>query len=139
MAGPGIAKGKRNDALFNMQSLFATTCEMAGVPVPATVQFPSLVPLITGEKKQLKDALYAAFVDRQRAVRTPEWKLIRTPHAGQVQLFNVKRDPWETRDLAADPKYAKTLATLDERLRGFMRELNDPMPMEELFGRNSAD
>ena len=49
-----------------MQSLFATTCEMAGVPVPETVQFPSIVPLITGAKKQLHDSLYAAFLDRQR-------------------------------------------------------------------------
>src|SRR5439155_5396100 len=70
MAGPGIPKGQRNDALFNMQSLFATTCEMAGLPVPETVQFPSLVPLLTGAKQQLHEALYAAFLDRQRAVRT---------------------------------------------------------------------
>ena len=133
MAGPGIPKGQRNDALFNMQSLFATTCEMAGVPTPNTVQFPSLVPLITGEKKQMHPALYAAFLDRQRAVRTPEWKLIRTPYADIVQLFNVKRDPWEMRNLAGEPKHAKTLATLDDALRALMTEMNDPMPPAKLF------
>ena len=133
MAGPGIPKGKRNDALFNMQSLFATTCAMAEVPVPATVEFPSLVPLITGAKKQLTDALYAAFLDRQRAVRTAEWKLIRTPKAGEVQLFDVKRDPWETRNRAAEPKHAATVAMLDARLRGLMSEMKDPMPAEQVF------
>ena len=133
MAGPGIPRGRRNDALFNMQSLFATTCEMADVAVPDTVQFPSLVPLITGAKKRLHDALYAAFLDRQRAVRTEQWKLIRTPLAGQVQLFDVKRDPWEMRDLAADPKHAATLAMLDGKLRELMRELKDPLPDEQLF------
>jgi choline-sulfatase len=127
IAGPGVPKKKRNDALFNMQSLFATTCEMAGVPVPNTVEFPSIVPLITGQKKQLHEALYAAFVDRQRAVRTEEWKLIRTPRAGQVQLFNVKNDPWETKNLANDPKHAKTLALMDAKLRALMTEMNDPM------------
>src|SRR4029077_10322053 len=106
MAGPGIPKGRRNGALFNMQSLFATTCEMAGVPVPDTVEFPSIVPLITGAKKQLHDALYAAFLDRQRAVRTAQWKLIRTLKAGEVQLFDVKRDPWEMRNLATDPAHS---------------------------------
>ena len=134
MAGPGIPKGKRNDALFNMQSLFATTCEMAGVPVPDTVQFPSLVPLITGAQKQPHEALYAAFLDRQRAVRTPQWKLIRTPHAGAVQLFDVKRDPWEMRNLATDPKRASTLAMMDAKLRELMREMKDPLPEEQLFG-----
>jgi arylsulfatase A-like enzyme len=133
LAGPGIPKGKRNDALFNMQSLFATTCEMAGVPVPEPVQFPSLVPLITGAKKQLNDALYAAFLDRQRAVRTTRWKLIRTPGENQVQLFDVGKDPWEMRNLAADPKHAKTLASLDAKLRALMMEMKDPMPPEQLF------
>ena len=130
MAGPGIPKGKRNDALFNMQSLFATTCDMAGVPVPDTVQFPSIVPLITGAKKQLHEALYGAYLDRQRAVRTKNWKLIRTPSAGKVQLFNVRRDPWETHNLAADPRQAARLAMLHGRLRELMREMKDPMPEE---------
>ncbi len=70
-----------------MQGLFATTCEMAGVPVPESVGFPSIVPLITGAKKALHPALYAAFLDRQRAIRTERWKLILTPAAKQVQLF----------------------------------------------------
>jgi choline-sulfatase len=128
IAGPGIPKGKRNDALFNMQSLFATTCEMAAMPVPAAVQFPSIVPLITGARKQMSDALYAAFLDRQRAVRTDRWKLIITPHTRQVQLFDVRDDPWETRDLAGHPRHAPILARLEQRLRELMREMHDPLP-----------
>jgi choline-sulfatase len=117
-----------------MQSLFATTCEMGGVPVSESVQFPSLVPLITGAKKQMYEALYAAFLDRQRAVRTVRWKLIRTPAEKQIQLFDVKHDPWEKHNLAGNPKHAATLAMLDARLRELMRELKDPMPPEKVFG-----
>lgn len=130
LAGPGIPIGKKNDALFNMQSLFATTCEMAGVPVPSSVQFPSIVPLITGRKTPMHPALYAAFLDRQRAVRTERWKLIYTPHAAEVQLFDIKNDPWEMRNLAANPKHAKTLARLDATLRDLMREMKDPMSLD---------
>jgi choline-sulfatase len=133
LAGPGIPKGRRCDALFHLQSLYATTCEMAGVSVPDTVQFPSLVPLITGRKKQLHDALYAAFLHRQRAVRTARWKLIRTPGAQQVQLFDVKNDPWEQRNLATAPRHAATRAQLDNRLRELMKELHDPMDAADLF------
>jgi choline-sulfatase len=50
VAGPGVPKGKKVDALVYIASLFATTCEMAGLPIPSTVQFPSLVPLVTGAK-----------------------------------------------------------------------------------------
>jgi arylsulfatase A-like enzyme len=133
IAGPGVPKGKRNDAMFNMQSLFATTCEMAGIAVPASVQFGSIVPLITGATKKQHDALYGAYLDRQRAVRTEEWKVIRTPRAGEVQLFNIKRDPWEMRNLAADPKYAAELARLDAKLRELMREMKDPLSPEQVF------
>ena len=138
MAGPGIPKGKRNHALFNMQSLFATTCEMARVPLPDTVQFPSIVPLITGANKEINDALYAAFLDRQRAVRTERWKLIRTPKAGQVQLFDIERDPWETRNLAAEPRHTATLASLNGKLRALMRQMKDPLPEEEVFAAAPA-
>jgi arylsulfatase A-like enzyme len=130
IAGPGIPKGKRNDALFNMQSLFATTCEMARLPVPESVEFPSIVPIITGAKKELHDALYAAFLDRQRSVRTSRWKLIRTPHENQVQLFDIRKDPWEMHNLAGEPKYAPTVAMLDGKLRQLMREMKDPLPEE---------
>ena len=134
VAGPGIPGGKRHDALFYMQSLFATTCEMAGVPVPESVQFPSIVPLIMGAKKQLYETIYAAFLDRQRAVRTARWKLIRTPAEKRVQLFDVKNDPWETRNLAGDPKRAARVAKLDAQLRESMREMKDPLPPETVFG-----
>lgn len=132
VAGPGIPKGKRNHALFDMQSLFATTCDMAGIAIPASVQFRSIVPLITGRKKELHDALYEAFLDRQRGVRTSEWKLIRTPQEHQVQLFKIESDRWETNNLASDPRYAKTLARLNSRLRELMIEMKDPMSWEEL-------
>jgi len=134
IAGPGIPKGKRNDALFNMQSLFATTCEMAGLSIPETVQFPSIAPLIIGTKMQLHEALYAAFLDRQRAVRTTRWKLIRTPLEKQVQLFDMKKDPWEMRNLASDPRHAPTVFLLDGKLRELMRAMKDPLPEEQLFG-----
>jgi choline-sulfatase len=115
-----------------MQSLFATTCDMAGVPIPPTVQFPSLVPLITGATNQLHEALYGGFLDRQRTVRTKEWKLIRTPKSGEVQLFNIKRDPWEMHNLAANPKYTSILAHLDQRLSELMREMKDPLSASQL-------
>ena len=134
LSGPGIPRGRRSDALFNMQSLFATTCDLAGVPIPESVQFPSIAPLIRGEKRELHSALYGAFLNKQRSVRTRDWKLIRTPGAGEVQLFHVSQDPWETKNLAADRRHASTLADLDTRLRTLMVEMNDPLRPDQIFG-----
>ncbi len=132
MVGPGIEKGKQNHAMMHMQSLFATTCDMAGVVVPSTVQYPSLVPLLTGKKERLHDEIYGAYLKYQRMVRTDRWKLIRYPHNREVQLFDIRKDPWETQDLAEDPKYAQVVADMDGRLQRLVKDMNDPMDFEEI-------
>lgn len=132
MAGPGIPKGQRSHALFNMQSLFATTCEMAGIPVPASVQFGSIVRLIANSRVSSESSLYAAYLDRQRAIRTDRWKLIYTPPANEVQLFDIRRDPWEKRNLATEPRHAATLARLDAQLRDLMQSMQDPITLPPL-------
>lgn len=132
VAGPGVPAGQRNDALVYVPSLFATTCEMAGVSAPDTVQFPSLVPLLTGRKARLHDDLYAAYVDRQRMVRTERWKLILTPRAGMVQLFDVQDDPWELHDRAQDRDKQELIAALYGRLKRWMRTVDDPLPVATL-------
>ncbi len=51
----------------------------------------------------------------------------RNPQAKQVQLFDLKKDPWETRNLAAERGYD----VLKSRLYGLLREqqkhLEDPL------------
>ena len=69
ICGPGIEAGRKINAMIYLQSLFATTCEMARVETPDTVQFPSLVPLLTGRKERLYDSIYGAYRDLQRMVR----------------------------------------------------------------------
>jgi arylsulfatase A-like enzyme len=132
MAGPGIPSGKRLDAMVYLPSLFATTCAMAGVKTPETVQFPSLVPLITGQATRLYDDIYAGFVDRQRTVRTDRWKLTITPVAGEVQLFDIESDPWEMHNLARVPDRAGLVSELFDRLKAWMKTVNDPMPVSKL-------
>jgi arylsulfatase A-like enzyme len=129
--GPGIAANKRNDALVYLQSAFATTCEMTGAKVPETVQFPSLVPLLTGKKEKLYDSVYGAYRNLQRMVRTEKYKLIRYPHNGEVQLFDIQNDPWETKDLAEDPRYADIIKKLDKKLQWWMKETGDQLDMEK--------
>lgn len=130
--GPGIEAGRKIDAMVYLQSLFATTCDMAGVETPETVQFPSLVPLLTGRKERLYDSVYGAYRHFQRMVRTDRYKLIRYPHVDEVQLFDVKNDPWETEDLAEDPRHAKTVRDLDRQLRRWMQETGDELELDPL-------
>ena len=124
IAGPGIPR-KKVDALMYQHSTFATTCELAGVPLPKSVEFPSLVDLVHGRAAEQHDAVFCWYRTFQRSVRTREHKLIVYPEAKVTQLFDIAKDPWETKDLAHDPKYAATRQHLLERLRRFQHDLSD--------------
>ena len=71
IAGPGIPR-KKVDALVYQHSTFATTCELAGVMAPKSVEFPSLAGLIHGRSKEQHDALFCWYRNFQRYVRTQE-------------------------------------------------------------------
>jgi choline-sulfatase len=130
ISGPGIPAGKRVDELVYQHSMYATTCELAGVPVPETVEFPSLVPLLRGESGPLHDAVFSRYRDFQRAVRTKTHKLIVYPQVRRVQLFDLEHDPWEINDLSSDPASAAIRTALYQRLRQFQSELGDTLDLE---------
>lgn len=127
MAGPGIGRGRRIDDLVYQHCLYATTCELAGIPIPSTVEFPSLAPLLRGESGSPYDAVFCYYKDFQRMVRTSTHKLIMYPQAGRTQLFELEHDPWEMHDLSADPASASLRQDLTARLARMQRELGDSL------------
>jgi len=129
IAGPGIAAGRRVDELVYQHSMYATTCELAGVPVPSTVQFPSLAPLLRGGSQPVYDAVFSYYRDFQRMVRTRTHKLIVYPQIHRIQLFDIEKDPWEIHDLSDDAASAGIKADLMQRLRQLQKQLDDPLPV----------
>jgi choline-sulfatase len=123
--GPGVPKGKRIDSLMYQHSTFATTCELAGIPVPKSVEFPSVASQIKGKAVEQHDAVFCWYQNYQRSVRTHDHKLIVYPQAKVTQLFDLKKDPWETTDVSTKPAYAATKTALLERLRKFQHDLGD--------------
>ncbi|WP_410001691.1 sulfatase-like hydrolase/transferase [Singulisphaera sp. GP187] len=127
LAGPGIPKG-RSAALVYLYDLFPTLCDLTGVPVPPGLDGRSLAPVIQGEKAGVRDALFLAYRDVQRAVRDERWKLIWYPKAQQLQLFDLSADPDELTNRAGDPNHAQELERLSALLRGWQREVADTAP-----------
>ena len=119
ISGPGIAKNVTVAEKIYMQSVYPTTCELAGLNVPETVDFKSVLPLIKGEKGSGEKIIFNAYIETQRLVRTDRYKLVHYPKIGRNQLFDLKEDPLETKDLIKDPKLEqvkkKLLATLGKK------------------------
>lgn len=127
--GPGVPEGKRVDDLVYQHCTFATTCELAGIPVPRSVEFPSIAGLIKGEGRPKYEAVFSRYLDYQRTVRTRDYKLIVYPKVNKVQLFDLNRNPWEqlSGDLAEDKSMASVRRHLMQQLHRFQVDLNDPL------------
>jgi arylsulfatase A-like enzyme len=129
VVGPGIRPGSRVDHMVYQHSVFPTTCELAGIATPSTVGFPSLANLLKGRGAAKHDAMFCYYQGFQRSVRTLDHKLILYPKAGVTQLYDVRKDPWETKNLAGERRHAALQRSLMERLRGLQRELGDEVKL----------
>jgi arylsulfatase A-like enzyme len=124
LRGPGIPKGKRSEALCQLFDLCPTLAGLAGLKAPATADGKDLGPVLRGETTDVRDATLHAYREIQRAVRTHDAKLIEYLVKGQrtTQLFDLKNDPWETKDLANDPARADQVKALRQRLEELTKE-----------------
>jgi arylsulfatase A-like enzyme len=128
LRGPGLPRG-RSDALVYLFDLVPTLCELLGIAPPADVDGRSLVPVLRGEVPAVRDSIFLAYKDVQRAVTDGRWKLIRYPQADRTQLFDLEVDPHEVNDRSGDPDEARRIEDLTARLRAWQEELGDTAPL----------
>lgn len=138
MRGPGVAAGQRCQAFVsNALDLAATLWDVAGLPVPASVQGRSLRPLLRGETpadwRQEIVATYngAQFgLFAQRMLRDRAWKYIWNP-TDVDELYDLRADPWELANRCGDPACANLLAEQRARLYRQLVAQGDPLVANE--------
>lgn len=127
MAGPGIPRNETREALVYLRDLFPTTCDLADVPVPDSVQGRSLTPVLRQADTEFREYAFGYYRDVQRMVRDDRWKLIWYPQAHREQLFHVAVDPHELHDLSASAEHEQTRARLRTALRRWQQRVGDPL------------
>lgn len=130
--GPNLAQGKKINEMIYMQSAYATTCELAGLKVPETVEFQSLVKLMNDENAQGEEYIFGSYLDLQRMIRSERYKLIVYPKVNRIQLFDLLEDPNEIHDLSESRKHRSTIKKLHKILVEKQRELGDALILENL-------
>ena len=128
-SGPGIVKGETSDALVYLFDIFPTICNLVGLAIPEGVDGKSLGSIMNGKAKSVRDSLFTAYKDVQRAVRDERWKLIRYPQIKKTQLFDLENDPHETKDLSGGPAYAAKVKEMMALLRKWQQRLGDNTPL----------
>ncbi len=125
ISGPGIPRNKKVKEMIYMQSVYPTTCELAGLPIPKSVDFPGLRDLILGKQEKGEDLVYGCYQDTQRLVRSQTHKLIFYPKLNRYQLFDLVKDPHEITDQFDNPSYKKIRAELAQKMNQKRKELGD--------------
>jgi arylsulfatase A-like enzyme len=97
------------DALVTNVDHAPTIAEYAGLEMPARWQGQSLKPLLHDRTADWRDYIVVnhGLYTVQRAIRTDQWKLIRSYHEGlwdgilaEYELYDMETDPWEQTNLA---------------------------------------
>lgn len=117
---PGAAAGQRSELVEHID-LFPTICDLVGAQTPQSVQGRSLLPLL-GRGPAPPDWRRAVFaqLDDLQMIRTEDWKLnLYGERPGE--LYDLKNDPGEFRNLVAAGEHEQTLEELHSRLREWER------------------
>lgn len=123
---PGRIKPGVSEFVWWFPDVLPTLAELGGGKAPEELDGRSIVPTLLGKSRQKSsDALYWEFHEggSKQAVRMGDWKGIRLKVGGSLELYNLKDDPAETRNVAADhpevvakmEAYLKTARTESER------------------------
>jgi len=102
----------------------ATIVDLAGIDVPAGYHGKSLLPVVQGRADSLaREAVLIEHlwevggIPRSEGVRTHEWKYLRyVDDTSLEELYDLRADPHESRNLAGEPGHQETLAQLRAKL-----------------------
>ena len=112
-----------------------TFLDFAGVPVPSDMQGRSVRPLLEGKTPaDWRTSMYyhyyefpgAHSVQRHYGVRTDQYKLIFYYQIGEWELFDLKKDRYELKNVYGDPAYADAEKQMKAELDRLRAELKVP-------------
>ena len=127
-AGPGIPHGA-SDALVYLLDIYPTVLDLVGAAKPAGIDGQSFRPVLTGSAKTVRNELFFAYRDVQRAWRDDRWKLIRYPQVNVTQLFDLQADPDEMKNLADLPAHQPRVEQLLAKLKESQAKFTDTLPL----------
>ena len=108
-----VAHHQIDDRLAELRDVMPTLLDLAGIPIPETVEGRSLL------SETRREFLYGEHYENDEATRMildERYKLIYYPVGNRTQLFDLNDDPCELTDLAGKPDLAEVHAWLGSRL-----------------------
>jgi arylsulfatase A-like enzyme len=128
VAGEGIKnKGKSTDGLVELVDLMPTMIDLAGYEIPEHLEGTSMTPLIENPGREWKKAVFSTQnrgilgMRNGHSIRTDryrytEWRNDLTGEIMARELYDLKEDPHETKNLAGDQTHSQLVSRLSAQM-----------------------
>jgi N-acetylglucosamine-6-sulfatase len=102
-----------------------TVLQLGGAPIPANVHGKSLVPIFEGKNDAWRRVALLEYFEEERFPRVPTWRAVRSDRwkyihypdvADADELYDLQADPYEMKNLIADPGAADQLTSMKTAL-----------------------
>jgi arylsulfatase A-like enzyme len=130
-----FAGGRKIEDLACSIDLLPTLLNLSGLSIPKNIEGKSLVPLLKSNSNWREYAFSELGSSTQNSViavrgKTEKYVLFRKGGKTEYeQLFDLKTDPWETKNLVADPKYTNDLEKMRSVLSKWEQETETSKPV----------
>lgn len=130
IAAPGVKPGSRV-GLAEQVDIYPTLCDLAGLPKPKHLQGRSLKPMLddpTAKGRQIAISTMVAPHTKLtgHSVRTDAFRYIVWEQNGGELLYDLRNDPDELHNLAAQPAQADRMNRMRERLAAHLKAVSAP-------------
>ncbi len=132
-SGPGVPAAKNSNAFVYLSDIMPTICDYLELPQPATVEAKSMMPVLSGQKAGVRKNIYNIYGHWSRSIKTADgYKLIvyNVNGVARQQLFNLKTDPWEIKDVANDPQQKQRIKKMWRLLKQEMQAAHDDLNID---------
>jgi arylsulfatase A-like enzyme len=123
---PGRVKaGAISGQVWAHWDFLPTAAALAGVTAPRGLDGQSMANALTGRKQRSHEFLYWEFHERgfQQAVRMGDWKAVRLAPGAPLELYDLKRDLGEQKDVAA------ARPDVVRKIEDYMKNARTPSPL----------
>jgi arylsulfatase A-like enzyme len=125
-----IQAGTTRDQMVLNIDIAPTLLDLAGAPVPKSVQGRSLLPLFKDAKTPWRSSILSEYFQEGQnrtpdwqAARTDRWKYIHYPTLdGMDELYDLKADPYEMKNLIKDGDAQPALKKMTAELAKMLKE-----------------
>ena len=120
-------RGKQCAEPVSLVDLYPTLIDVCQLPKKDGLSGISLAPLLHDPETKTDRAVLTTFDPGNHTLSTRDWSYIRY-HTGEEELYDIKNDPHEWRNLAQDKAHQDKLNEMQRRLDRTLREIGANKP-----------